>query len=141
MSLEGFGNSFNYLNGMFFSQISPRVFLWSPSGFCSNVTLSVKLFFTSLYKYQHPHQCSPYPFSAFYFTTTLIFTAWYTIYFYRFSQQGLSFSIISTLHGNCVTQWQQLYSSTNFDGSSMMKFTTYTFLFNSDHTSEKTGNQ
>ena len=50
MSLEGFGNSFNYLNGMFFSQISPRLFLWSPSSFCSNVTLSVKPFLTVLLK-------------------------------------------------------------------------------------------
>lgn len=33
------------------------------SGFCSNVTLSVKLLWTSLGKHQHPWLCYPYPFA------------------------------------------------------------------------------
>lgn len=40
-SLAGFWNSLNYFNGMFSSQISPGLFLCSPS-FCSNITLSVR---------------------------------------------------------------------------------------------------
>lgn len=121
----------------------PQMPRWHPpeflSGFCSNVTLSVKLFLTSLYKYQSPPTPGglsiPFP---------LLPISPQHLFIPPTSPQKtrkVPFSLISSFRGNCVTQWQKLYSSTNFDGSSMMKFTMYTFLFNLDHSSEKTGNQ